>query len=89
MACVVRTGVRCYARAFQITHIVEFGGQTPAFMKVLESYLQHTTRNSFNTNGITNEIFLSVFFGRNYRRNISVRHLVGNYRPNYGQKVQN
>ena len=38
----------------------------------------NTTRNSLKTNGIPNGIFLSVFFGRNYRRNISVCNSVGN-----------
>ena len=47
-------------------------------------FAHSTTRNSLNTNGITDGLFLSEFIGRNYRENIFVR----NYRPNYGRKVR-
>jgi len=40
----------------------------------------YTTRNSLNTNGFTDGIFLSVFWGRNYRRPLSVRNSVGKNR---------
>jgi hypothetical protein len=33
------------------------------------NYWQYTTRNSFNTNGLTDRIFLSVIYGCNYRGN--------------------
>jgi len=45
------------------------GGDNKEFKRILFVY-NNITRNSLNTNGITDGIILSVIYGHNYRQNI-------------------
>jgi hypothetical protein len=53
------------------------------FLFIKFDHHSFTTRNSLNTNGFTDGIFLSVFWGWNYRRPLSVCNSV----CNYGRKI--